>query len=85
MDTRNLTLNLPAELIKQAKVYAAEHDTTVNGLVRRLLEDAVSPQSRKRAAVKRLLELANSGPVSDVDPGTITREEIHERPGFLRH
>jgi plasmid stability protein len=66
-------------LIREAKVYAAQHDTTINALVRTLLEEAISQESRSRAAVKRVLEFAKQEPLSNVNPGSFSREEIHER------
>jgi plasmid stability protein len=77
--TRNITFNLPEDLIRRAKVYAAQHDTSVNAVVRRLLEEAIPDEDRARAAGERLLEIASQGPYSDVDPGTISRDEIHQR------
>jgi len=77
--TRNITLSLPAELVKQAKVYAAEHDTSINALVRELLEERVTREARVRAAVERLLVIAARGPYFTTDPGSISREELHER------
>jgi hypothetical protein len=79
LNTRNLTLHLSAELIRKAKVYAAERDTSINTLVKELLEQAVSSQDRMRAAGARILEMARRGPHSTVDPASIRREEIHER------
>lgn len=79
MDNRNITFSLPADLVRQAKVYAAEHDTTVNALVRELLQDALSRQGRARAAADLLLALADRGPYFTADPGSIRREELHER------
>jgi plasmid stability protein len=79
VETRNLTLNLPVDLIRKAKVYAAEHDTTVNAYVRVLLEEALTEAQRTRAAVRRILEIAEEGPLSSVDPASISRDEIHER------
>ncbi len=79
METRNITLNLPSDLIRQAKIYAAEHDTTINTVVRELLEETLSRESRARAAAQRFLEIAERGPLSTVDPGSIRREELHER------
>jgi plasmid stability protein len=76
---RNVTFSLPADLVRQAKIYAAEHDTTVNALVRDLLLEKLSAEGRARAAAKRVLELAEKGPCSTVDPGSIRREELHER------
>ena len=35
---RNTTFNLPDDLIQRAKVYAAEHDTTLTAIVRSHLE-----------------------------------------------
>lgn len=77
--TRNITFNLPADLIHRAKVYAAEQDTTINTLVRNLLQEALSGENRARAAAARFLEIAERGPHSPVDPGLIQREELHER------
>jgi plasmid stability protein len=76
---RNITFSLPAGLIRQAKIYAAEHDTTMNALVRQLLQEALSRDSRARAAADRLLALADRGPYFTTDPGSIRREELHER------
>jgi plasmid stability protein len=76
---RNITFSLPADLIKQAKIYAAERDTTVNALVRDLLQEKLNPEARARAAGKAFLELARRGPNSPVDPGSIRREEIYDR------
>ena len=79
METRNLTVNLPAELIRQAKIYAAENSTTLNRVVRELLEETVQRRKREKEAVHRLIELAKQGPYSDIDPSSIKRENIYER------
>ena len=78
--TKNLTLHLPADLIRRTKVYAAQRDTSINGVVRELLEQLVSSESRYQAAADRLLELADQGtPYTSVDPGAIPREELYDR------
>jgi plasmid stability protein len=79
VETRNITFNLPTDLIRQAKVYAAGHDTTINALVRELLHEALTCQGRARAAADQLLALADQGPYFTTDPGSIRREELHER------
>jgi plasmid stability protein len=76
---RNLTLSLPEDLIREAKVYAAEHDTSLNALMRGLLEEAVSRKARIKEAADRLLAMAERGPYSTIDPGSIRREDLHER------
>ena len=79
VQTRNITFSLPAEIIRQAKIYAAEHDTTINALVRELLQETVGGDSRARSAAGRLLALADRGPYFTGDPGAIRREDLHER------
>jgi plasmid stability protein len=79
METRNITLSLPTDLIREAKVYAARHDTTINAVVRGLLQEALLPESRAVAAAKRLLAIAARGPYFTIDPRSIKREEIYER------
>jgi hypothetical protein len=79
VETRNITFSLPADLVRQAKVYAAEHDITINSLVRELLQEKLSREGRSRAAADRLLGLAERGPYFTTDPGSIRREDLHER------
>ena len=79
MEGRNITFSFPADLVRQAKVYAAEHDTTINALVRELLQEKLTREGRARVAANRLLALADQGPYFTTDPGSIRREELHER------
>jgi plasmid stability protein len=76
---RNVTFSLPEELIRRARIYAAQHGTTVNALVRQLLDDAISRERRERTAVARLLALARRGRQSRIDPAAIKREELYKR------
>lgn len=77
--SRNITLNLPADLLRKAKVHAAEHDTTINSFVRDLLQLALSRDTAAETAVERLIDLADQGPWFTADPGSIAREDLHER------
>jgi plasmid stability protein len=79
VENRNITFSLPTDLVRQAKVYAAEHDTTINSLVRELLEEKLTREGRVRAAAERILQIAERGPYSAVDPSSIRREELYER------
>jgi len=76
---RNITLSLPSDLVRQAKIYAAEHDTTINSLVRELLREKLSREARARAAADRFLAIAERGPYFTIDPGSICHEELYER------
>jgi plasmid stability protein len=79
VSNRNLTVSLPVELIRRAKVYAAEHDTTINAYIRELLQEALIRKEERRAALKRILEISEKGPASNVDPHSFRREDLYER------
>lgn len=76
---KNLTLHLPADLIRRVRVYAAQRDTSINSVVKELLEKTVAGEDKARTAADRILEVAKRGPWSAVDPGSISRDEMHER------
>jgi plasmid stability protein len=77
--TRNITFSLPVDLVRRAKIYAAEHDTTINSLVRELLQEKLTREGRAWAAAERLLAVAERGPYFKTDPSSIRREELYER------
>ena len=41
----NVTISLDKDLLKAGRQYAKKHNTSVNALIRKLLEQAVRPQS----------------------------------------
>jgi plasmid stability protein len=77
--SRNITFSLPDSLLRAAKIYAAEHETTVNALVRDLLEEKLAADARSRAAVEKLMAIAERGPYFTADPAGFRREELYER------
>ena len=79
MASRNITFNLPTDLIQKTKVVAAQRGKTVNTFVRELLEETVTEPDRVRKAGEALLALAEKGPLSNVDPATIRREDLYDR------
>jgi hypothetical protein len=76
---RNITLSLPAELIKKAKLHAVEHEMSMNALVKALLEEKLDKKDSARLAAEWLIERSKRGPYFSVDPRTVSREELHER------
>jgi len=69
----NLTLSIEDELLKQGRRYAQARGTSLNALVRKLLNDAVSsPDALVDAMVERLRQ--SSG---DSKGTRISREELH--------
>lgn len=79
MPARNITFKLPSELLTKAKVYAAQHDTTVNSLVRELLEEKLSSEDEMQRAVDRILSSVDQGPYFSADLSSIDRDEYHAR------
>jgi metal-responsive CopG/Arc/MetJ family transcriptional regulator len=77
---RNVTLSLPKDLLKQAKVFAARNDVSLSDLLRASLENKICEDSDYRRAQHRQLGLMESG----LDLGTrgriaLSRDEIHDR------
>ena len=50
----NLTLVVPDEILKEARILALRQDTSVNQLVRTYLEGVVAQGGRRPAALERL-------------------------------
>jgi hypothetical protein len=74
---RNITFSLPRELIRSAKIAAAERDISLNALVREALEGAVTASSRSRRAAVRLLRKSRAG-LYEIPPGSWSRNGLYE-------
>ena len=74
---RNVTFSLPVDLLRRAKVLAAENDTSLNALVKEALSDALDRSAQYRAAGVRLLELARN-PLVHMPDQVWDRAELHE-------
>ena len=79
MVNKNITFSLPVDLLREAKVFAAQHDTTMNAMVRELLEEKLSSNRRAIAAVEQMLAIAAEAPLFSVDLQSFSRDELHER------
>ncbi len=76
MARRNLTLQLDEEVIRQARILAAERGTSVSGLVARELEQLVARNARYEEAMRRAIELMDE---SEPRGGrNWRREELYE-------
>jgi hypothetical protein len=75
---KNITLSIDEDLLRDVRKYAAEHNTTVNALVRARLAELVAPKKRIKDAVKRMRELAKKGGM-EVGPITWKRDDLYER------
>ena len=75
---RNVTVSLPDEVYRRARIRAAEEDTSLSGLVRRLILDNTKGESdferRKR------LQAGVLATITDFRGGDrLTRDEVHRR------
>ena len=77
---KNITLSVEEELLREARKYAAERETTVNALVREYLSQLVA-QERDGAKVRE--ELARLSDESEARLGPDwkwSREDTYDRP-----
>ena len=80
MQTQNVTLTLPRQTLRQAKIVAAKRQTSVSGLMLKALEEMLAKETGYAKARARHLALINHAP----DLGTrgkiaSRRETLHER------
>jgi plasmid stability protein len=75
---KNITLSIDENLLKEVRKYAAEHDTSVNAIVREKLAEVVAPKKRMADALKRMRKIAKEGGM-EVGPVTWTRDDIYDR------
>ena len=80
MDTQNVTLSIPKEILRKAKMIAIQRRTSLSGLLRRALEDMVSREddyqkasAHHRAILQKGFDLGTQG------MATWSREDLHER------
>ncbi len=74
----NITLKLDAALIREAKILAAEEDTSVSALLAARLEQIVRERKTYNRARKRALTRLREGmDLQWTPPGS--RDELHER------
>ena len=58
---QNLTLKLPAETVRKAKVVAAERGTSISALVTKKIEELVGEDAEYQAAKRRAFEWLKQG------------------------
>ena len=80
METQNITLSIPKEILLKVKLLAVKRHTSVSGLLTRTLEALVRHEDAYEHARQRHLQWLEQG--RDLGTGaeiTIRREELHER------
>lgn len=80
METQNVTLALPKELLRKAKVVAAQRNTSLSKLLTHALEDMVNEDVEYQRAMESALHyLANAQPMGPTEARDWSRDDLHER------
>lgn len=78
--TQNVTLAIPKDVLRKAKLLAVEKNTSLSGLLTQTLSNLVAHQEAYKQARQRNLLLLKSG-LNLGTHGVVTwkREDLHER------
>jgi hypothetical protein len=79
--SKNLTLALPEDLMRKARIQAAEEGITLSEMVRRLLQEHLGGQARLGEAVEDLIRIAEKSG-AEMGGRTWTRDDIYDRRVF---
>ncbi len=71
----NITLSVPDDLLKESRQYAQKHNTSLNALVRNLLEKIIS--RKKKGLLKSSFDAVDRSPVSSKGKKW-TRDELYD-------
>ena len=77
----NVTFNLPDPLLRKFRVYAAEHNRSMNSIITDAINQIVDQKDDERERIKRrfLERLKNPSGRSATGKITWTRDELYER------
>ena len=80
METQNITLALPKELLVRARQLAVARRTSLSAMLAHMLTELVEQDVRYRAASERQVALMTQGlDLGSQGAATWTRDELHER------
>ena len=80
METQNVTLSIPKDVLRKAKMIAIQRKTSLSGLLTHALEDIVTHEESYQMARKHHLTILQKGfnlGTKGKSPGS--REDLHER------
>ncbi|HMN15492.1 MAG TPA: hypothetical protein PKD55_24515 [Bellilinea sp.] len=78
--TQNVTLAIPKDILRKAKILAVQKNTSLSGLLTQTLVDLVAHQEEFEQARRRNLTLLKEGfDLGTQGQVTWKREDLHER------
>jgi plasmid stability protein len=74
---RNVTISLADNLVRWARVWAAEHDTSISAMLSQILREKMENESRYVASMNEFLSME----VRELSDGLAypSRESLHDR------
>jgi hypothetical protein len=78
MSNRNITLSLPSELIRRAKVVAAQRETSISAMVATLLRSAVGDVEDHEQVWAEEARAMDAG-ILKIGEVTWTRDDLYDR------
>jgi hypothetical protein len=81
---KNITLAIDEDVLRAARRYAAQHDTTVNALVRDYLTRLIAFEDKAAKAREELVEMAKKSKAR-MGSWKWNREDAYEGRRFSRH
>jgi len=80
LERQNVTLSLPKNLLQKAKILAIEYETSLSGLMVKLLTDIVGQRDQYAIAKRKHLKMLDDG-IDMGTKGTVSwaRESLYER------
>ena len=75
---KNITLSVDEDVLSAVRKYAAERNSSVNGLVREFLGSIAEREDRAKKARRRIRELSESSEAR-IGSKTWSRDELHAR------
>ncbi|MCJ7623056.1 MAG: DUF6364 family protein [Anaerolineaceae bacterium] len=80
MEKQNITLSIPKDILRRAKILAVEKETSLSGLLAQFLEDiVVGEQEYQGAKRKNLALLDDARELGTKGSASWSRESLHER------
>lgn len=80
MESQNVTLSIPKEVLQKAKLIAIRRKTSLSGLMTHALEDIVAQDEEYELARKRHLEILRKGfDLGTQGKASWLREDLHDR------
>jgi len=80
METQNITLAIPKDILQRARELAVARRTSLSAMLTQMLLELVSREDRYRTASERQIALMAQGlDLGTQGTATWTRDELHER------